>query len=74
MKWIELSFEAQDKECKFEVLNIRNQGNNFDCGLLVCLLIWQFYKTTDINDLVSFPWHANFSQHFRLAVARALAT
>ena len=43
MKWIELSYEGQKKECTFEVLNIKNQDNNYDCGLLVCLMVWQFF-------------------------------
>jgi hypothetical protein len=43
MKWLDLFFEDEKKKCTFEVLNIKNQDNNYDCGLLVCLLVWQFY-------------------------------
>jgi hypothetical protein len=43
MKWVGLFFEGKMKQCSFEVLNIKNQDNNYDCGLIVCLLIWQFY-------------------------------
>jgi hypothetical protein len=43
MKWVSLAFEGEKKQCTFEVLKIKNQDNDYDCGLLVCLLIWQFY-------------------------------
>ena len=43
MKWVSHAFEGEKKQCMFEVLNIKNQDNDYDCGLLVCLLIWQFY-------------------------------
>jgi hypothetical protein len=55
------------------VLNIKNQDNNFDCGLLLCLLVWQFFQTQDVQDLVTFPWAKEFSHHYRFAVAQAIS-
>jgi hypothetical protein len=54
-------------------INIKNNDNNFDCGLLLCLLVWQFFQTQDVQDLVTFPWAKEFSHHYRLAVARAIS-
>jgi hypothetical protein len=54
-RWIELQFDDPNKKCSFEVLDIKNQDNNFDCGLLLCLLIWQFFQTRDVQDLMKFP-------------------
>jgi hypothetical protein len=41
-EWIAVTFGPNEK-CSFEVLKIKNQDNNFDCGLLLCLLVWQFF-------------------------------
>lgn len=71
--WIGLSLNGANKQCSFEVLEIKNQGNDYDCGLLMCLLIWQFFQTQEVQDLVRFPWKKEFSHHYRLAVARALS-
>lgn len=60
-RWLRLQLKGSIKGWTFEVLPIKNQDNNYDCGLLVCLLIWQFYMTIDVKDVVSFPWHANYS-------------
>ena len=70
--WIEHQFDRSNNHCSFEVLNIKNQDNNFDCGLLLCLLIWQFFQTQEVLDLVAFPWKKEFSHHYRFAVARAI--
>ncbi len=71
--WIGLRFDGPNKECSFEVLDIKNQGNDYDCGLLLCLLVWQFFQTREVQDLVTFPWKREFSHHYRLAVARAIS-
>jgi hypothetical protein len=71
--WIEHQFDRSNNYCSFEVLNIKNQDNNFDCGLLLCLLIWQFFQTREVIDLVRFPWKKDFSHHYRFAVARAIS-
>jgi hypothetical protein len=71
-RWIELQFDDPNKKCSFEVLDIKNQDNNFDCGLLLCLLIWQFFQTREVQDLVKFPWTKEFSHHYRFALARAI--
>jgi len=71
--WIELRFKGPNKRCSFEVLDIKNQANDFDCGLLLCLLVWQFFQTREVQDLVKFPWKREFSHHYRLAVAHAIS-
>ena len=71
--WIGNRFDGPNKQCSFEVLDIKNQGNDYDCGLLLCLLVWQFFHTREVQDLVTFPWKKEFSHHYRLAVARALS-
>ena len=71
--WIGLRFDGPNKECSLEVLDIKNQGNDYDCGLLLCLLVWQFFQTREVQDLVTFPWKRDFSHHYRLAVARAIS-
>lgn len=67
--------EKPETECQFKVLNVRNQGNNFDCGLVCCLLAWQFYETMEVRDLEMgrFPWRRELSHQYRFAIAYALA-
>ena len=68
--WIGNRFDGPNKQCSFEVLDIKNQGNDYDCGLLLCLLVWQFFYTLEVQDLVA---KKELSHHFRLAVPRAIS-
>jgi Ulp1 family protease len=70
--WIRHRVNGKNK-CSFKVLDIKNQDNNYDCGLMLCLLIWQFFQNRDVKDLERFPSKKEFSHNYRLAVALALS-
>jgi hypothetical protein len=38
----DLRVDGPNNKCSFKVLDIKNQDNNYDCGLMLCLLIWGF--------------------------------